>query len=312
MSRALRKKKKSWWWKLPLLLVALVVGAGAVYTYTIYSGAKETVDARMHKEVASIDHVVTKKKLKNKEPLNILLLGVDERQNDRGRSDALMVLSLDPDNDRSQLVSIPRDTRTEMVGDSSQAGKLDKINHAYAFGGADMAISTVENFLDIELDYYVKVNMEGLADLVDAVGGITIDNPISWTEGNGETFAKGSLTMDGDKALRYVRMRYQDPKGDLGRNERQRLVIKGVIDSGAQVGAVNKIGDVMDALGHNVTTNMDFGTMKDLVLNYRTAQKNMTTYQMTGSGTKIGGIYYLQVSDSEIHNVQQMIKEYNS
>ncbi|MCA0985194.1 LCP family protein [Halobacillus yeomjeoni] len=311
MNRSNQHIKKKKWWKIPLIIIALLALGTGAYAYTVYSGAKNTVDKEMHEEVASIDHEVTKKKVKEQEPLNILLMGVDERTYDSGRSDALMVMTLDPGDNRSQIVSIPRDTRTKLVGDAPESGIMDKINHSYAFGGADMTINTVENFLDIELDYYVKVNMQGLADLVDAVGGISINNPISWRDGS-YTFPKGSLQMDGEKALGYVRMRYQDPRGDLGRNERQRLVIQGVIDSGAQVGAVNKIGDVMDALGNNVSTNMDFMVMKDLLMNYRDARKNMTTYQMTGRGTKIDGIYYLQVPEQEVQKVQSKIKEYQS
>ncbi|ASF40559.1 transcriptional regulator LytR [Halobacillus halophilus] len=317
MSRSSRlKMKKGKWWKIPLLLLAFLLIGGGVYAYTIYSGAKNTVDKKMQEQVTAIDTEVTTKKMKEKEPLNILLMGVDERSGDRGRSDALMVLSVDPENNRSQLISIPRDTRTEMIGDDPQAGNMDKINHAYAFGGTDMAVNTVENFLDFELDYYVKMNMEGLSEMVDAVGGITVDNELSWTDTGyyekGYEYEKGNIEMSGEKTMGYVRMRYQDPNGDFGRNERQRKVIQGIIDKGASVGSVNKIGDIMDVLGDNVTTNMDFSTMQNMLMNYRSARENMTTYQMTGSGTKIDGIYYLQVPDEEVENVQEMVKEYSS
>ncbi|WP_035531799.1 LCP family protein [Halobacillus kuroshimensis] len=307
-----KKKKRGRWWKIPLLFVSILIAAGGIYLFTVYNGAKATVDKKMNEEVASIDHELTEKKVRDKEPLNILLLGVDERSNDSGRSDALMVLSLDPDHNRSQIVSIPRDTRTEMVGDSSHNGEQDKINHAYAFGGTDMAIQTVENFLDIDLDYYVRMNMEGLAEMVDAVGGITVQNSLDWQGSNGYHYKKGELNLNGEETLGYVRMRYEDPQGDAGRNERQREVIQGVIEKGASFGSVNKIGDMLDVLGGNVTTNMDFTVMKDLMLNYGSARKNMTTYQMTGSGTRIDGIYYLLVSDDEVDKVRSQIQGYQS
>ncbi|MYL49258.1 transcriptional regulator LytR [Halobacillus litoralis] len=306
------KKRKTRWWKVTLVLLVLLLVPAGVYGYSLYSGAKNTVDSKMHKEVSSIDHELTEKKRKEKESLNILLMGVDERAGDSGRSDALMVLSVDPNDNRSQIISIPRDTRTEMVGDSSQAGNLDKINHAYAFGGADMAIQTVENFLDINLDYYVQVNMEGLEEMVDAVGGITIQNDIEWYGKNNFHYKKGELTMDGKEALGYVRMRYDDPQGDLGRNERQRKVIQGIVDKGMNVGSINKIGNVMDVLGKNVSTNMDFSTMQDLMKNYSGARENLSTYQMTGTGTKINGIYYLEVPDQEVQDVREMILDFNS
>ncbi|WP_226580901.1 LCP family protein [Halobacillus litoralis] len=313
MSRvAERKKKRGRWWKVPLIVFSLLILAGGVYAFTLYNGAKATVDQKMNKEVASIDHELTEKKVKQNEPLNILLLGVDERNGDRGRSDALMVMTLDPNDDRSQIVSIPRDTRTEMVGNSRHNGSLDKINHAYAFGGTDMSIQTVENFLDIELDYYVKMNMEGLAEMVDAVGGVTVQNDLDWVGKNGYHYKKGELNLNGAETLMYVRMRYEDPRGDAGRNERQRQVIQQVLDKGANFASVNKIHDMLDVLGNNVTTNMDFSVMKDLMVNYSSARKDLKTYQMTGNGTRIGGIYYLQVPDQEVQKVQGLINEYSS
>src|SRR5699024_63461 len=129
----------------------------------------------------------------------------------------MIVMTLDPNNNQMQLVSIPRDSRTLIVGKGFQ----DKINHAYAFGGSEMSVATVENFLDIDLDYYVRMNMEGLAQLVDAVGGIMVNNDQQFSQ-SGYTFDTGKIQLDGDKALAYVRMRKQDPQGDVGRNDRQR------------------------------------------------------------------------------------------
>ncbi|TGB01708.1 LCP family protein [Halobacillus salinus] len=306
-----KKKKRGRWWKILLLIVLVIGGATLAYGFSVYSGAKQTVNKEMHEQVSSIDVTQTKAKIDKREPLNILLMGVDERDGDVGRSDALMVMTVDPENERSQLISIPRDTRTEMVGNDPQSGNLDKINHAYAFGGTDMAVQTVENFLDIELDYYAKVNMEGLADMVDALGGITVTNDFQWSRA-GFNFPEGELTLNGEETMQFVRMRKQDPKGDLGRNGRQREAIQGIMEKGANIGAVNKIGDIMNVLGSNVKTNMDFETMRNLALNYSDARKSMTTYQMSGSGTKIGGIYYLQIPEQEVNDVHKMITDYNS
>ena len=114
------------------------------------------------------------------------------------------------------MLSIPRDTRTEIVGH----GTTDKITHAYAFGREEMTIVTVENLLDIPIDYYVRVNMEGFQDIVDAVGGIQVNNSLDFTNG-GHNYAKGLINLNGEQALSFVRMRYDDPNGDFGRQERQ-------------------------------------------------------------------------------------------
>ncbi|WP_100010106.1 LCP family protein [Lentibacillus sediminis] len=299
------KKPKRLWLKITLITLGVMfvlAGSAAIYAYSIYDNAKVTVNEQMHQKVTEIDPKVTKQKVSEQEPLNILLLGVDKRANDTGRSDALMVLSLDPKNDKMQLVSIPRDTRTTMVG----KGFEDKINHAYAFGGTDMSISTVESLLDIELDYYVEMNMEGLADMVDAVGGITVNNDLDWHDG-GYHFKKGEITLNGPQTMKYVRMRYQDPDGDFGRTERQRQVIQAVIDKGANIASVNKLDDMIDVLGNNMSTNMDFADMRNLLLNYNSVRHNAVSYMMQGSGTTIDGTYYYIVPDEEVAKVHEMI-----
>src|SRR5699024_6869960 len=297
------KRKKKWIW-ITLIVFLLLVGAGSAYGYSMWHNVQNTVDTKLHMPIDGIDTDITKKKMEEKEPINILLLGVDERSYDKGRSDTMIVLTLDTANDRMQLVSIPRDTRTEIVG----RGTVDKINHAYAFGGSEMSVASVEDFLDIDLDYYVRMNMEGLAQLVSAVGGITVTNDRSFNQG-GHSFDKGELQLNGEEALAYVRMRKNDPQGDLGRNDRQRQVIQGIINQGVNFKVVNKIDSIMNVLGDNMVTNMKFADMRNLATNYRSARKDISTYQMSGQGTKIDGIYYMQMSDEEVEKVHGMITE---
>ena len=116
--------------------------------------------------------------LTKQDPFSVLVLGVDEREGDSGRSDTMIVLTVNPNQNSIKMLSIPRDTRTEIVGH----GTTDKINHAYAFGREEMSIATVEHLLDIPIDYYVKVNMEGFQDIVDAVGGIQVNNNLDFTQ----------------------------------------------------------------------------------------------------------------------------------
>ncbi|TFJ94147.1 LCP family protein [Lentibacillus salicampi] len=306
-TRAGQGRPKRRWLRIIIAVMVVLIAAGGIYAFTIYDNAKDTVNEQMHEPVDSIDPGVTKKKMGASEPLNVLLLGVDERENDSGRSDALMVLSLDPNDDSMQLVSIPRDTRTTIIG----KGVEDKINHAYAYGGSDMSVATVEHFLDIELDYYVRMNMQGLQELVDKLGTITVDNEIAWNDGTYD-FNTGPVEMDGDQTMAYVRMRKQDPNGDFGRTDRQRKVIQGIIERGASVGSVTKINDYIDVLGSNMKTNMDFNDMKALFNGYRGTRKNMVSYQMKGSGTSIDGIYYLMVPDDEVAKVHGMISKETS
>lgn len=302
MKRSNKKKSKKLWLKIPLIVILVLILGVGTYAYSVYNNAKKTVNDKMHDPVESIDLGQAKDKIKAAEPLNILLMGVDTRENDKGRSDALMVLSLDPEKDTMQLVSIPRDTRTTIVG----KGKEDKINHAYAYGGSDMTIATVEEFLDVDMDYYVRMNMSGLQELVDQIGGITVGNDIAWQDGK-YNFDFGPTKLDGDKTMHFVRMRKQDPNGDFGRTKRQRQVIQGIVDKGASVGSITKISGLIDIMGNNMATNMDFDDMKKLLSGYKDTRKNVVNYQMQGSGTKIDGVYYMIVDEEEIAKVHKMI-----
>lgn len=299
-----KKSKLKWLWITLIIIVALVAAVG-IYLFTVYSSVKSTVNEDSHESVEAIDTDATKEKVKKRESLNVLLLGVDERAGDRGRSDTMIVMTLDANNSRMQMVSIPRDSRTEIIG----KGVEDKINHAYAFGGSEMSVATVENFLGIDLDYYVRVNMEGLEELVDAVGGITVDNKLEFTQ-DGRTFKFGNNTLNGEGALSYVRMRKKDPEGDVGRNERQRQVIQGVLDEGVSLTSVTKIHKLIDILGKDMVTNMKFDDMQNLVKNYKNVRSNTSTYQMTGDGKMMNNIWYLLVPDEEITKTKEMIHEY--
>ncbi|QAS53363.1 LCP family protein [Halobacillus litoralis] len=302
-----KKRRKRRGWKILLVVIGLVLLIGGIYLFTIINDVRTTVNQDLHEDVSSIDTDETKEKVDQKEPINILLLGVDERENDVGRSDTMIVMTLDPNNDQMQMVSIPRDTRVEIAGD----GRTTRINHAYAYGGSDMAVDTVENFLDINLDYYIRVNMEGLSQVVDAVDGVTVQNDRAFSSGSFD-FEKGEIELDGREALAFVRMRKNDPQGDIGRNERQRQVIQGIIDKGARLDVVNKVGDVMDVLGDNVSTNMQFGDMRRLATNYSSARKNSSTYQMEGDGRMVNGMYLIFMSEEEVQNTHDMIVDFGS
>ncbi|MGG1593061.1 LCP family protein [Terribacillus saccharophilus] len=306
LGRKDKRKKKRTWLKVTLSIIAILIIAVAATGIYAANKAKTTVNT-MQKDSDSIDKKQSATKVKDQEKLNVLLLGVDQREDDAGRSDALMVMSLDPANNSMKLISIPRDSRTEIVGH----GTTDKINHAYAFGGVDMAIDTVENFLDTDIDYFAEMNMEGLSDFVDAVGGITVNNQLDWIDEGyyekGYHYAQGEIQLDGPKAMGYVRMRHLDPDGDFGRNARQRQVIQAVIDKGASINSVSKIDDILGALGNNVETNMDFSTMTDLFKNYRNVRQNSENYQMQGTGTTIDKVYYYEVSQDERDKVHDMI-----
>ncbi|MDR4925459.1 LytR family transcriptional regulator [Peribacillus simplex] len=299
-----KKKKKRTWLKVVGIIVLLFILAGGAFAYSVWNSLTKTVDT-MH---TPIDRTTDKRTkdlaLSDQEPFSMLMLGVDERDGDKGRSDTMIVLTVNPQKKSVKMLSIPRDTRTEIVGHGTQ----DKINHAFAFGGAKMSMDTVENFLDIPIDYYMKINMEGFKDIVDAVGGVTVQNDLDFTS-DGIHFAKGTHTLNGKEALAYSRMRHDDPSGDFGRQSRQRSIIEAVIKEGASLSSLTKYNEVFDALGNNIQTNLTFDDMMDIQKNYRDASKSITQSSINGNGTKIDGIYYYIVSDEEKEKVQSELKE---
>ncbi|MGG1481921.1 LCP family protein [Bacillus smithii] len=294
--------------KILSIIVVLIVLGGGGYAYYLYHSAKEAAD-KMHQNIPFDNGRGQSDKTKKSEPISILLMGVDERKNDRGRSDTLIVMTLNPQKEKMQMVSIPRDTRTNIVG----KGTMDKINHAYAFGGTKMAINTVEQFTGIPIDYFIRINMEALSGLVDAVGGITVDNHLDWyDEGyykKGYHYKKGKIELDGPKALGYVRMRHLDPNGDFGRNQRERQVITAILHKATSISSVTHYQDILNTLGNNVKTNLTFQDMMNIRANYRSCLSNVENYEIKGTGQKINGIYYLIVPDEEKAKVTHMLKE---
>lgn len=298
--RAERKKKRKWLRITGIIFLLMFVAVGA-YVFSVYRSLTSAVDT-MHEPIERDQRPIT---FKDKEPFSVLMLGVDEREGDKGRSDTVIAMTINPEKNSVKMVSIPRDTRTEIIG----RGFEDKINHAYAFGGVEMSMDTVENFLDIPIDYYLKVNMEGFKDIVDAVGGITVNNDLHFKEG-GYEFAQGNINLNGEQALAYVRMRKQDPQGDFGRQKRQRQVIQGVMNKGMSIGSLTKFDDIFAALGNNVKTNVTFDELVDIQSNYKDAARNIEQMKLEGTGTTIGGIYYLQVSAEEQQRIQRELKDH--
>lgn len=295
-----RKVKKRWTPLKILLLIALmlVIGVGGFIGYTYYQ-VDQTVKKIQSPVKNTGDTVVEKQK-----PVSVLLLGVDQRPGERGRSDSIMIMTLNPTQNESRLISIPRDTKVEIVG----RGTNDKINHAYSFGGPEMAIKTVEKFLDIPINYYAEINMEGFTSLVDAVGGVTVVNDIDF-DYEGEKFSIGKINLNGNQALKYTRMRYDDPRGDFGRQMRQRQVIEQVVAKLSSDVSVSKFNAIMDVVGKNAQTNVSFKPMRTLAFDYMNAFQNQKNLKLEGTGGKeADGIYYWNPTEDSLAQTKTALR----
>lgn len=299
------KRKSRKWLKVTGIILLFMFIALGIYSYTVYKTFKNAV-VTMHQP---IEREISAKRetpvvFEKKDPFSVLMLGVDEREGDKGRSDTIIVLTVNPNNNSVKMLSIPRDTRTNIIG----KGKEDKINHAFAFGGVPMAMDTVENFLDIPIDYYMQINMEGFKDIVDAVGGVEVQNNLDFTSNNFH-FAKGEITLNGEEALSFSRMRYEDTRGDFGRQSRQRQIIQAVINKGVSLSSLTNFSDIFTAIGKNIKTNLTFEQIVNIQKNYREAGKNIQQMEINETGTMINKIYYGLVSSEEKQRIQTELKK---
>lgn len=268
----------------------------------MYHKASQTLEEVQVPVKASVE---TEKTVEQKKGLSFLLLGVDQRKNETGRSDTIIVVTIDPKTNTSQMISIPRDLKTDIIGNGSN----DKINHAYAFGGPQMALDTVSHLLKIQIDYFAEINLAGFTDLVNAVDGVRVKNDINFSYYEMQ-FPKGELLLNGKEALAYARTRHDDPRGDFGRQIRQRQVVQAVADKMTEDFSIRRFNAILDALGKNVKTNVPFSVARTVATDYRDALRNVKTLSLDGSGgIESDGIYYWHPTDKSLKEVQAQLQE---
>ena len=245
--------------------------------------------------------------LDKQDPISLLLLGVDTGalgRTEEGRSDSMVVVTVNPKTQKTTLVSIPRDTFSEIVGNNT----YDKINHAYWFGGVEMSINTVQKLLGIPIDYYMTVDMAGIEQIVDVVGGITVDSPMAFTVGE-YTFIEGENQMDGAATLAFSRMREDDPDQDTGRQGRQRLVLEAIIQKIISADTLLSYQNILNSLSASVKTNLQIADYTNFQkYGYVDAAKNIQQDHLGGVGGLRDDIYYSFVDGAELRRVEDILK----
>lgn len=307
-----KKKRKPRWLRFLLTTFCIFAIGIGVYIYNFYTNVASAVDNMnkpMERKVS--DKREEEVEFTRKDPISILLVGVDERDGDSGRTDSMLVMTINPDMKSIKIVSIPRDTRAKLIdNDDPDEYKLDKMNHAYAFGGIEMTINSIEHFLNVPIDYYTEVNMEGFRDIVDAVGGIDVYNQYEF-ELDGTFLTEGEHHLNGEEALQYSRMRKEDPRGDFGRQERQREVISKVIDKGTSLKSLTNYDDMLDALENNIKTNLTLNEMIGIQRQYKPAAESMEKLEIEGTGETLkNGVWYFTVDDETRQALSDQLREH--
>lgn len=300
--KILKNKRRKWTIFFIVLAATLITVTGAYIRARL---AK--VENVIHQEVETVN--LREKEIKDNDSFSVLLLGIDNgaygRGTEVGRSDTMLVVTVNEKLGKTTIVSIPRDSYTEIIG----YGTNDKINHAYAFGQEKMSINSVQNMLNLPIDYYVTVDMGGLMGLVDAVGGLDITPVLTFTY-EGESFTEGvDRHVDGEAALRYARMRYDDPDGDMGRQKRQQYVIKKLVEKLLNITSVTRYEEILKTLENSVRTNFTLDKLLSIKNNYPKALKNFESDKISGSGTMISGVYYFVVPEEERLRISNVLRE---
>lgn len=249
-----------------------------------------------------------------KDPFSILLMGIEDYSSGgaNGRTDSLLVATINPQLKTMKLLSIPRDTEVYI----EEVNKIDKINHAYVYGEKEATIKAVEQLLEIPIDYYATVNFSGFKDVIDEIGGVTVDVPFEFSEksdvdGHLIYFEEGEMHLNGEEALAYARMRKQDPRGDFGRNDRQKQILTAAIEKMTSANNFFKIDEISNHIGNNVQTNLKVTELLALQSKFSGFNSSsIETLTLKGSDDYKKGIYYFKPDDLNLSEIQSNLKNH--
>ena len=300
-------------------------------TKIIYTKEKSIITNINHKNIS-------------KEPFSVLIMGVDSKEKDISNSsfngDALMLLTFNPKTLTTTILSIPRDSYVPI---SCFNNEYNKITHA-AMYGEECMIKTIENFTDIKIDYFLKINFKGVVDIIDYLGGVEVDVPYSFCEqdsnrkwGNNTIYVeKGKQVLNGEQALAFSRNRKNNSdrceekwilgdRSDFKRGENQQLVLKATLNKIEEINSIDKIFNILDKISNNIRTNLNenqilslYNIGKDILLK----SSNLTlddligfqTLKLNGYGKRIYdkrtklNLYNYVLYDSSIKEISKEMK----
>lgn len=309
------KKKKSTIFKVLLTIIIIVVILAiiaGVYLFSKIHSLSDSITNPLDRDKSELRD----KPAKEGDPMTVVLYGIDddaqrEQQGMGQRSNSIVLMSINPKDKKTVMVSVPRDTRAKIVG----KGTTEKINHAYAYGGPKMAVNSLEKLMDVPVDHYISIDMDGVKTVVDELGGVTITSNgsfITKDSTNTYQFTKGEqYKMDGKEALAYMRSRKEDGAGgDEGRQLRQQQVITAVAREAFSVNSVTKLNGIFKAAQDNLKTDLNFVQLNRFKSDYDKAQDNVKRLTINGQNT-LGddNLYYFYPDKNSLKEVKEKLKE---
>lgn len=291
--RSRKTLKRIIWAIIGILAITVFIFAGIIYknlrdtSTNMYTPVAKNIKSNKDRNLDDL--------LKNKKPVNILLLGTDTGAMNRhwkGRTDTIMMLAINPDKQKTTIVSIPRDSRA-VLPDFKKYSPI-KINSAYTLGGVSETIKTLDKYYSVPIDGYILINMGGLKKAIDQVGGVTVTSPLTF--GNmGYHFEKGkTYHMMGKQALAFAQLRHGDPNQDYGRQDRDRRIVQGLLKSSVSVNTLLNT-EFLKSISDQMQTDLTVGQMAKIGMDYRKATSKTVTDHAQGTSTMVNNVKYGQM-----------------
>ncbi|RNF38290.1 LCP family protein [Planococcus salinus] len=247
--------------------------------------------------------------------ISVLFIGIDnsEKRNQDQEdtlSDALILATLNNEEKSVKLVSIPRDTYTYIP----DAGFEDKITHAYGYNGAVSTIESVEELLEVPVDYYVRMDFEAFIEVVDALGGIEVDVPYDLSEkdendvANAIVLEEGIQTLNGREALALARTRIYD--NDIERGKRQQMILEAIMDEILSVSSFMKYGRVIDAVSDHMKTDLTYDDMRSFLEYGKDGEPDIENITLAGYDDMSTGVYYWQLDQNALSETKETLQDH--
>ncbi|AOR99960.1 LCP family protein [Bacillus subtilis subsp. subtilis] len=314
-----KKRRLKKWVKFTIGLFAILIivtGAISTYAYIKLNNASKQAHIDLNDNGQSVKRI--KEFDPKKDSFTVLLLGIDSRNSkgetvDDARSDANVLVTFNRKNKSATMLSIPRDSYVNIPGYG-----YDKFTHAHAYGGVKLSAKTIENLLDIPVDYVIESNFDAFKDVVDELNGVSINvknekivNQIKKDTKGKVTLKTGVQTLNGEEALAYVRTRKADT--DFQRGQRQMEVLNAIIKKSKSLSSIPAYDDIVDSLGENLKMNLSLNDAIGL-FPFITSLKSVDTEQLTGSDMYLYSsrerkkLYYLKLDSEKLEEVKTELK----
>ena len=295
--------------KIVLIIIGIIIGVFLISIGGVYIYGRHIYNKVEKVEVDKDDIGITEEVEEKLSPysdsiINIALFGVDSADATTGRSDSIIIATIDTTHKKLKLTSIMRDSYVNISGIGN-----DKINHAYAFGGAQLAIKTLNENFDLNIEDFVAVNFDSLPKIIDMIGGVTVDITNEEVSHISGINSAGTYNLTGAQALAYSRIRYATG-GDYVRTERQRTILTKMFEKILNINAA-QYSTIISQMLPMVQTSLDYSKILELgteVLKMGVTTLEQERFPLDGycQGEMINGVYYLTFNKAltveQLHN----------